>query len=227
MANMQCYELEQILGEQTEGPLPDSAVVHVSDCGPCRSLLSDLEAIRLAALELSAVEIAPPERIWISLRSQLEAEGLIRKPQLSPQIAIHGWWSIFQRPALAGAFLTLLLAAAGLLSFRGDFSQTSARRDAVAPLESSLVPSAQQVFNEEVLNVTNEAVPGFPRRDPAVTASFRRNLDLVNNLVVLSEESVREQPDNNLAREYMYGAYEQKAELLATAMDRGTAGGLW
>jgi hypothetical protein len=227
MANMQCYEVEQILEQQQEGPLPDSAVAHIDDCEPCRSLLADLEAIRLAALELGAVEIAPPERVWISLRNQLEAEGLIRNPQPALQNAMPGWWSIFQRPAFAGIFLTVLLVAAGLISFPGDFSQTSARRDVVAQPGSSLVPSAQQVFNEEVLNVADEPVPGFPRRDPAVTASFRRNLDLVNNLIVICEESVREQPENDIAREYMYNAYEQKAELLATAMDRGTAGGLW
>jgi len=227
MANMQCHEVEQILEQQPEAPLPDSAVAHIDGCEPCRSLLADLEAIRLAALELSAVEITPPERVWISLRNQLEAEGLIRKPQPAPQQEMPGWWSVFQRPALAGAFLTLLLVAAGLISFRGDISQTSTRREVAAPSGNSLVPSAQQVFNEEVLNVADEAVPGFPRPDPAVAASFRRNLDLVNNLIVLCEESVREQPENDIAREYMYGAYEQKAELLATAMDRGTAGGLW
>src|SRR6266849_5598338 len=227
MENMQCYELEQILEQQPEGPLPDSAVTHIDDCEPCRSLLADLEAIRLAALELGAVEVAPPERVWISLRNQLEAEGLIRESQPAPQTAMPGWWSIFQRPALAGAFLTLLLVAAGLLSLQGDFSQTSVRQDVAARRGSSLVPSAQQVFNEEVLTVADETVPGFPRPDPAVTASFRRELDLVNNLIALCEESVREQPENDIAREYMYGAYEQKAELLATAMDRGTAGGLW
>jgi hypothetical protein len=224
---MQCYELEQILEQQPEGLLPDSAVAHIEDCEPCRSLLADLEAIRLAALELGDVEVAPPERVWISLRNQLEAEGLIREPQPAPQNAITGWWSIFQRPALAGAFLAILLVAAGLISFPGNFFPTSARLDVAGRVGSSLVPSAQQVFNEEVLNVSDEAVPGFPRPDPAVTASFRRNLDLVNNLIVLCEESVREQPENDIAREYMYGAYEQKAELLATAMDRGTGGGLW
>src|SRR5260370_4491154 len=147
MANMQCYELEKILEQQPEGPLPDSAVAHIDDCEPCGSLLADSEAIRLAALELGAVEIAPPERIWISLRNQLEAEGLIRNPQPAPQNAMNGWWSVFQRPALAGAFLALLLVAAGLISFPGDLSQTSARQDVAARVGSSLVPSAQQVFN--------------------------------------------------------------------------------
>jgi len=42
----------------------------------------------------------------------------------------------------------------------------------------------------------------------------------------MCEKNVREQPENEMAREYLYGAYEQKAELLAAAMDRSTSGGL-
>jgi hypothetical protein len=39
------------------------------------------------------------------------------------------------------------------------------------------------------------------------------------------EKSVREQPDDAVARDYLYGAYEQKAVLLATAMDRSAMEG--
>jgi len=42
----------------------------------------------------------------------------------------------------------------------------------------------------------------------------------------MCEKDVREQPENEMAREYLYGAYQQKAELLSTAMDRSTTGGL-
>ena len=60
----------------------------------------------------------------------------------------------------------------------------------------------------------------------AVTASFRRNLGIVDNFIAMCEKSVREEPDNEMAREYLYGAYEQKAELLATATSRSMSGGL-
>lgn len=224
---MQCYELEQILEQQTEGALPDTALAHIDACEPCRTLLADLEAIRLAALDLAAEEVAPPERLWISLRNQLEAEGLIHEPRPLPQTAQHSWWLVFQRPALAGAWLALLVVAAGLVGYNGGLTQVAGRREAAAPLQNSLVPSAQTVFNAEVSTVGEEPVPGFPMRDPAVTAAFRRNLDVVDSLIDLCEKSVREEPENEVAREYLYGAYEQKAALLATATDRGTAGGLW
>jgi hypothetical protein len=89
----------------------------------------------------------------------------------------------------------------------------------------SAVPLAESVFKEELLTVGDENIPGL-RKDAAVTDSIRRNLNIVDNFIAMCEKNVREQPENDMAREYLYGAYEQKAELLATAMDRSTMGGL-
>ncbi len=85
--------------------------------------MADLGEIHDVAMELGAEGIAPPERIWISLRNQLEAEGMIRDPQAAREQVRHGWWSAFQRPALAGAFLALILVAATAITFRQDSSQ--------------------------------------------------------------------------------------------------------
>jgi hypothetical protein len=48
-----------------------------------------------------------------------------------------------------------------------------------------------------------------------VTASLHKNLEIVDNYISLCENSVREEPENELAREYLYEAYQQKADLLA------------
>ena len=88
------------------------------------------------------------------------------------------------------------------------------------------MPSAENVFKQEVLTVSNRNTAGFQVGDAAVTDSIRRNLNIVDNFIAMCEKNVREQPENEMAREYLYGAYEQKAELLATAMDRSTMGGL-
>jgi hypothetical protein len=40
----------------------------------------------------------------------------------------------------------------------------------------------------------------------------------------MCEKSVREEPQNDVAREYLYGAYQQKAELLAMMVERGALG---
>src|SRR5579862_6425125 len=112
---MQCEQFEQILEQQDDGALSEAALAHVEGCESCRALSADFSAIRDAALDLGGEEIAPPERVWVSLRNQLEAEGLIHDAEEIPQAvdeARGGWWSAFQRPALAGAFLGTVLVVA-------------------------------------------------------------------------------------------------------------------
>ncbi len=178
--------------------------------------------------------------MWISLRSQLEAEHVIRDsqtddPHLDQQRAsacesCMPGGTVFQRPALAGAFLSVILFAAS----RGYFPKRGAPQMAVHPQfapqqESSPVLSADSIFKEEMLTVGNDGGRTPTRnakRDTAVADSIRRNLGVVDKFIALCEKSVREQPDNEMAREYLYGAYQEKADLLATAMNRSVPGGL-
>ena len=224
---MQCEQFEQILVQQDDGALPKPALAHIEGCVACRALSADFGAIQEMALEMGSEVIAPPERVWISLRNQLEADGLIRNPQKAAPGASHGWWTVFQGPALAGAFLGLVLVAASTIGYRSNFPQTAAGYTQLAPQqETSSVSSADSVFKEEVLTVGSDSFPGLQRQDTAVTDSIRRNLQIVDNFIAICENSVREQPDNQMAREYLYGAYQQKAELLATATNLGFTGGL-
>ena len=47
------------------------------------------------------------------------------------------------------------------------------------------------------------------------------NLAIVDNNIALCEKSVREEPENEIARDYLYEAYQQKADLLAQMTERG------
>lgn len=226
---MQCEQFERILEQQEDGALPQPAIAHMDECVACRSLMADLDQIQGVAMEIGAEGITPPAHIWVSLRNQLEAEGVIRDPQAAPQreSISYGRWSAFQRPAFAGAFLALILVAATAITFRQDSSQVSIHSQVALPQqEASTVPSADSVFKEEMQTVGNDSIPDFPEEDAAVTASFRKNLGIVDNFIAMCEKDVREQPDNELAREYLYGAYEQKAELLAIVTSRSMTGGL-
>jgi hypothetical protein len=227
--NMQCEQFEQMLEEQDSGALPKPALAHLETCEACRALSADFGAIHDMALELGNDGISPSERVWISLRNQLEAEGLIhdsRTARGNSSHADHGWWTLFQRPAVAGAFLGIVLAAASAISYLSNFAQTSVDTQLTPQQEVSSVPSADSVFKEEVLTVGSDSIPGLQRQDTSVTDSIRRNLQIVDNFIAICEKSVREQPDNQMAREYLYGAYQQKAELLATATNRSLTGGL-
>jgi hypothetical protein len=227
--NMQCEQFEQMLEQQDESVLPKPALDHIAACEACRALSADFAAIHEAALELGSEDLAPDERVWISLRNQLEAEGLIHDSEEAPSAsgsASHGWWAVFQRPALAGAFLGVVLASAAAISYFSNAPQTAVQSQLTLQRDTSPAPAADSVFKEEVLTVGSDSIPGLQRQDLAVTDSIRRNLQIVDNFIAICEKDVREQPDNPMAREYLYGAYQQKAELLATAMNRSMTGGL-
>ena len=50
---------------------------HLAGCVSCQDLFADLSSAGIAAKSLPA-ELTPPDRVWVSIRAQLEAEGIIR-----------------------------------------------------------------------------------------------------------------------------------------------------
>src|ERR1043166_449675 len=115
---MRCTEFEQALERKPDGPLPSSAALHLETCDDCRFLWHDLATVRAAGREWGALEPEPPQRLWVGLRAQLQEEGLIRV-ETQPAFAWLGVFAGYRpRLALAGAYLCLLLIAAGLVSVR-------------------------------------------------------------------------------------------------------------
>ena len=232
MSPIQCAQFQRILEEQSDGPLPAPAAAHIDGCADCRLLWSDLEAIRTAGMEWGSEEVAPPERLWTSLRVQMESEGLIEgRP------AGAGWrLTLFGTPprwALAGASISLLLIAAMLATYQTNTSNTSKGKDfsAAALLPAHLsVPGAAEKLVAADLGKTldtelKRVFESLPEQNPLLASSLRENLGIVDNLIAVCEKSVREQPNDEMTRDYLYGAYEQKAVLLATATDRSAAEG--
>src|SRR5258708_36625157 len=76
---MHCKELESVLETEGLGQLSKDARLHLATCGACQGLIADFNSISTAAKSLPA-EVNPPDRIWISLLAQLQAEGVIKEP---------------------------------------------------------------------------------------------------------------------------------------------------
>src|SRR6516164_11261084 len=111
---MQCDDFEQVIERSGLLQLPEAACAHAAGCPSCRGLLADFAAMVAAAREIPA-EVEPPARVWVALRAQLEAEGIIRHPQvtLSPEKA--PWWQGFGR-LFAGRLLASTAVAALILA---------------------------------------------------------------------------------------------------------------
>lgn len=201
-------QLENLSG-WFEGQRSPGFSEHLRTCSDCRTLVEDLEAIRLAAPGLAEAE--PPERVWISLRLELEAEGIIRQPRRSSWL--EGFFLPSPRPALAGAYAGVLLIAGLLLG-----SQASQLQHSVWE-ESSLV--ADSGVESQLNSVEKATLATYREPNPEVSDTVQGDLSMIDNYIVLCQKSVKDMPQSEIARDYLNKAYQQKADLLAVMSSRG------
>jgi hypothetical protein len=160
---MQCKELEAVLEQEDLSPLPIEAREHLANCAACQDFLADLSAIVVAAKRIPAA-INPPDRVWVSLRAQLETEGVIRDIQPAEISIVAPWWQVFSqvfRPralATVGAGLFLILGSVYLVQ-RGGPSTTlkNPARPQVTKSASEVI--AAPVKEDAVAPATKSAPP--------------------------------------------------------------------
>jgi hypothetical protein len=219
MATITCREFLNYLEPWMEGERPADAQAHVRTCANCSGVVKDLEMIYAEARSWSASEQDAPEHVWTLLRAQLEQEGLISEAIPASEGRAHaapsrtGWFAgLFpqlSRPVLAGGYLAALVAVAFALS--GPVNKRVNEARWLKGTQTSTSPlSAQLNFAEQNSNSY------VSRSNPVVAASLHQNLAIVDNYIALCEKSVSE-----VARDYLYEAYQQKADLLTQMTERG------
>jgi hypothetical protein len=204
---MQCKEVEVVLEQEGWTPVPEAARAHLAACGSCQSLIEDLTAI-VATAHLLPAEVEPPARVWTCLRAQLEAEGIIKTPASERSSWWRGFADVFRTRILATAAVGALIVAAVTLQLQHPAAPTEAR---------DLYAGAAMDLNNDEAHLMQMQLAG----DSVVDVSLRQNLDIVDKFIADCEQRVKEEPRDDLAREYLSGAYQQKAELLSAMMERG------
>jgi hypothetical protein len=252
---MHCKELESVLEAQGLEQLSKDACLHLATCGACQGFVADLDSIVSAARSLPA-EVAPPDRIWISLRAQLEAEGLIKEavevPERSSRWETFGAWLKPRTFAVATAAVFALAivafvargpqtphpvavnnqpvvevprqaqpattastsASSGVPVTAPSKGPTPSKARELAPSPSE---SASFTLNQAELDVPNMQLAGNSQVDLAL----RQNLRTLNAFIAECEQHLKQNPQDELAREYLNTAYQQKADLLAAMMESG------
>jgi len=213
---MQCKDVEFVVEQEGLAPLPQAAQEHVANCSHCQDFVSDLAAIVSTANELPG-EIDPPARVWVSLKSQLELEGIIKTPAIVADAEPLHWWQglggLFRSRALATATVGLMIFVAGVLQLR----QPAEPSEPAALPRASFTQTAK-VLNDQEIDLRNMQLAGTAVS--AVDDSFRQNLKQVDEFIAECERHLKANPQDELAREYLSSAYQQKAELLSAMMDR-------
>src|SRR5260370_9432053 len=109
---MQCKDVEFVVEQEGLTPLPEAARAHVAGCSYCQEFVADLATIVSVANDLPA-EVEPPARVWVSLRPQLDLEGIIKTPFVPVHdgrtSCCHGFNALFPNPPLPFAAFGLLL----------------------------------------------------------------------------------------------------------------------
>ena len=245
---MQCKDVELVLEQDGLEPLPEEARAHLAECRDCRNYIADLTSIVDAAKKLPP-EITPPDRIWISLRAQLEEEGIIRTPADVIAVEPASWWqsinAFFSNRVLATGMVGILIAAAAVFQIRSDRAIRVVPPANIAKAQPVVAPEKTPLSKPTVTApvVADSAVPQpsgeFDRtardlndQEPVATGmlltssspidvSLRDNLKKVNEFIAECERHLKEQPQDELTREYLSAAYQQKAELLSAMIERG------
>lgn len=212
---MQCQEFLENAERWMEGERDAAASAHLDGCPRCRGLIADLDAVRDGA-RLFEAEVEPPPRLWTAIRSQLETEGMIR-PSRTWAERLADFLPLQPRPALAAAYVAVLVVAAVLVSTQG-IGQLEQRLALTAPeQEAAALPAGSSLVAQQV-------VGSLDKRNPDVVRSYRESLRTVEGVILECEMMIRKDPNDRLAREYLNGAYQQKADLIAALVERSTLG---
>jgi hypothetical protein len=226
---MQCKDVAEIIEQQGFSPLPESARGHVTGCASCSSLVADFELIAATASQLPS-EVEPPTRVWVALRAQLEAENIIREPQVTVPADRFPWWQGFGL-LIRGRGLAAAAIAFAMIFAAGYFMT---HRPAVAPLANGTpiatsAPVVAEPFavaassldqEEQSLGPMQTASTGVSPVSP-VDDSLRENLATLNAFIKECRKRLQEDPNDQVARDYLASAYQQKAGILAAMMERG------
>jgi hypothetical protein len=211
---MQCKEMELVLEQEGIAPLPAAARAHLVSCPSCQSLVADLRDLVAAAHTLPA-EVEPPSRLWVSLSAQLAAEGVIKSPAARDTGRLS-WWrgiaELFRGRAFATATVGLLIVAAGILQIERPAVEISESQNPYAESARALTEQENGLVNMQLASTST------------VDASLRQNLTAVDDFIADCERRLQAEPQDELAREYLFGAYRQKAQLLSAMMERGGSG---
>lgn len=211
---MQCKEVEAVLEQEGFSPIPAAARTHVVSCQACQNFVDDLTSIVAAAREIPG-EVEPPARVWVSLRAQLESEGIIKLPSVvapARESRWHGFANLFRGRVLATATVGLLIALGTFLQMPLPLTDSNPGRNPFEETARALAEQEQGLTNIQLAS------------NSLVDTSLRQNLSAVNDFIADCERRVQTEPQDELTREYLSGAYRQKAQLLSAMMDREGSG---
>ena len=205
---MNCVELQASLAEIEDGSSAEQRT-HLKTCPECAALVTELNLIASAAIELQAAD-EPSPRVWNSIEIALRQEGLIRPQRpnrsLLPALSSRWGWARWMVPAAA-----VLLITVGVYVRQHSMTHQLARDTVPAAASSDLAIAG---LNDDDL------LQEVAQLSPAMKAQYTDNLRHVNEYIQDAKSIVASNPNDEEARRSLMEAYQEKAMLFELAMDR-------
>ena len=215
-----CWRFDSELCAYLEGEARPFITSHTKDCEACGALLSDLKWIQQAACELPLEEPSPA--VWANIHARLEAEGALGKPAT-------GWRQIFAWRALPHAMplgaLAFLVFMGSLLTLTSNSVQPLGASAEAANASKTTPTVSAMLTNQEgaLASLATDLENSFHAREasmaPELKATYEKSLLSLDGSITECLESLRHEPRNTLARDYLLTAYSRKAEVLSAALE--------
>lgn len=213
-----CQAFDAGLADYLEGEDKPEVAAHADECIFCGALLGDLKRQMTASAALGDQD--PPARLWANIRVALISEGLLKQ-----EFGLWQRWfsglAFLRNPApvaaLAGLVLlsALLVTPSRMLNSEANRAPQQSGGNILAsrgvPVDTNLEATVQ-----ELQKIYDARAVAF---EPAMSATYQKGLKSLDVSIEQCRDSVRREPTNRLAREYLLAAYEQKAEVLQSALE--------
>jgi len=215
---MTCEEFRRVLPELEGDQHTVEQEEHLKGCSSCSGLISDLNAISAEA-RLLAGDQEPSPRVWNSIAIALRQEGLIRDPQAPAILSgsrLRDWRLGWLRPVA----IALVAGAALLLVVERVPRGTPVARQMATP-SAPIINTAAGIPQDSAIDADElQLLNLVASRAPAMRAGYESDLRAVNAYIRDAETSVRDNPNDAIAQQYLMNAYEQRAMVYEMAINR-------
>jgi Putative zinc-finger len=204
---MTCQDYEAYIDDYVDGalaaPVREACDGHLSTCGPCRALTTDLQTIRQAMRSLDAH--VPSPQVWYRLAAAIDAE-----PRGFAATWLGGW-----RAAAAAVTCVLLI---GSLSWLGGRLAPLAQHQ-LATVEPTATEGAEFSSVEEQYSVAIAGLEDITRTErgalDSMTAEIlQASLKLIDGAIGESRAALDREPESLVAQDSLVEALRNKVALL-------------
>ncbi len=221
---MTAHVADAQLDRWLQGRLPPPEVAaleaHVATCAACRALVDDARLLQREA-RLLGVD-GPPAGAWERLADRLAQQPPAQAGRPTPSALAPATSRLSWRWLGVAAMLAVVIGGSLFFLrqslFPGNTSSPAAetRPDATSLVESIELEldQAAQHYERAIAGLEQVASESDSPLDPALTATLRENLQVIDEAIADSRAALRSEPDSQLAQQSLFDAFRRKVALL-------------